>query len=319
MRMRLLISVISAQVVTSERMFKDLNAFIDALDKDRELARIPEPVSPDLEICAVTDRVSKSPGGGPALLFEKPTGFDMPVAINLYGSMKRMCMALGVPSLDESREGDRGADQPEDARRHARHAEDAADAGAAEGSDAEDGQQRAVPGSREEERHAGRDPDPEVLARGRRALHHAADGVHEGSRDRHAQHRHLPHAGVRRPHHRHALAAPQGRRAALPDRRADGEAARGRGGARRGSGAAVCRHRADAGGARRIAARRVSAPRARRAGQVRDGRSRGPRQRADHPRRLRRAAASAAAKGRSAITPASIRTPTTTRCSTSRA
>src|SRR5918912_3437928 len=82
-------------------MFKDLNAFIDALDKERELARISEAVDPKLEICAVTDRVSKSPGGGPALLFEKPTGFDMPVAINLYGSMKRMCMALGVRSLDD--------------------------------------------------------------------------------------------------------------------------------------------------------------------------------------------------------------------------
>ena len=46
-------------------MFKDLNDFIDTLDKERELARITEPVSPDLEICAVTDRVSKSPGGGP--------------------------------------------------------------------------------------------------------------------------------------------------------------------------------------------------------------------------------------------------------------
>ena len=81
-------------------MYGDINAFITALDQERELARIQEPVSPDLEICAVTDRVSKSPGGGPALLFESPKGFDMPVAINLYGSMKRMCMALGVPSLD---------------------------------------------------------------------------------------------------------------------------------------------------------------------------------------------------------------------------
>src|SRR3954453_14556455 len=81
-------------------MYRDLNAFIDALDKERELARITEPVSPDLEICAVTDRVSKSAGGGPALLFERPAGYSMPVAINLYGSMKRMCMALGVPSLD---------------------------------------------------------------------------------------------------------------------------------------------------------------------------------------------------------------------------
>ena len=57
--------------------------------------------SPDLEIAAVTDRVSKSPGGGPALLFERPTGFDIPVAVNLFGSMKRMCMALGVARLDD--------------------------------------------------------------------------------------------------------------------------------------------------------------------------------------------------------------------------
>src|SRR4249920_1351688 len=82
-------------------MYKDLNSFIDALDQERELARIQEPVSPDLEICAVTDRVSKSAGGGPALLFENPTGYAMPVAVNLYGSMKRMCMALGVKSLDD--------------------------------------------------------------------------------------------------------------------------------------------------------------------------------------------------------------------------
>src|SRR6266576_4039714 len=82
-------------------MYSDLNDFLADLDKRRELARVTEPVSPDLEIAAVTDRVSKSPGGGPALLFEKPTGFDMPVAINLYGSMKRMCMALGVKSLDD--------------------------------------------------------------------------------------------------------------------------------------------------------------------------------------------------------------------------
>src|SRR5689334_14678947 len=82
-------------------MFNDLNSFIEALDKERELARITEQVSPDLEICAVTDRVSKSPNGGPALLFERPTGFDVPVAINLFGSLKRTCMALGVKRLDD--------------------------------------------------------------------------------------------------------------------------------------------------------------------------------------------------------------------------
>jgi 4-hydroxy-3-polyprenylbenzoate decarboxylase len=82
-------------------MFKDLNEFIAAIDRERMLARISEPVSPDLEIAAITDRVSKSPGGGPALLFERPAGFNMPVAVNLFGSMRRMCLALGVNSLDE--------------------------------------------------------------------------------------------------------------------------------------------------------------------------------------------------------------------------
>src|SRR5512135_1228725 len=82
-------------------MFKDLNEFIAALDSKRMLARIDERVSPDLEIAAVADRVSKSPGGGPALLFEQPTGFDIPVASNIFGSMARMCLALGVNTLDD--------------------------------------------------------------------------------------------------------------------------------------------------------------------------------------------------------------------------
>src|SRR5512132_41516 len=82
-------------------MFNDINDFISELDTRRELARIAEPVSPDLEICAVVDRVSKSPGGGPALLFENPTGFDIPVGVNLFGSMSRVCLALGVKTLDD--------------------------------------------------------------------------------------------------------------------------------------------------------------------------------------------------------------------------
>ena len=82
-------------------MFNDLNEFIAVLDKERELARVTEQVSPNLEIAALTDRVSKSAGGGPALLFERPTGYDIPVAINLFGSLKRMCLALDVEKLDD--------------------------------------------------------------------------------------------------------------------------------------------------------------------------------------------------------------------------
>src|SRR6185436_7012129 len=82
-------------------MYPDLDDFIADLDKRTLLARVAEAVSPDLEIAAVTDRVCKSPNGGPALLFERPTGYDMPVATNLYGSNTRMCLALGVNTLDD--------------------------------------------------------------------------------------------------------------------------------------------------------------------------------------------------------------------------
>ena len=82
-------------------MYADLNDFLSDLDKRKLLARIKEPVSPDLEIAAVTDRTSKMAGGGPALLFEQPAGFNMPVASNVFGSLERMCLALGVKSLDE--------------------------------------------------------------------------------------------------------------------------------------------------------------------------------------------------------------------------
>ena len=82
-------------------MYSDLTDFLSDLDKRRLLARVAEPVSPDLEIAAVTDRTCKLPGGGPALLFEKPTGFDIAAVTNLYGSNERMCLALGVKTLDD--------------------------------------------------------------------------------------------------------------------------------------------------------------------------------------------------------------------------
>ncbi len=98
-------------------MYSDLNDFITDLDRRKLLARIAEPVSPDLEIAAVTDRACKSGGGGPALLFEKPAGFSMPVASNVFGSLERMCLALGVETLDDlGREIDAAHDAA-DARR----------------------------------------------------------------------------------------------------------------------------------------------------------------------------------------------------------
>src|SRR5678815_2559313 len=80
--------------------FKNLQHFIDTLEKSGELIRIKTFVDPKLEMAEITDRMSKQPGGGKALLFEN-TGYDFPVLMNAYGSEGRMCLALGVRHLDD--------------------------------------------------------------------------------------------------------------------------------------------------------------------------------------------------------------------------
>ncbi|MEP6904868.1 MAG: menaquinone biosynthesis decarboxylase [Gemmatimonadales bacterium] len=85
---------------------ENISQFIDAIDEAGELARISHPVAAKLELCEIADRVMKRPGGGRALLFENVTLDDgtrsaFPVAINLFGSMSRMSLALGVSSLEE--------------------------------------------------------------------------------------------------------------------------------------------------------------------------------------------------------------------------
>lgn len=81
--------------------FEDLESFITALRDAGELLEFREPVSVDQEIACAADRVSKLPGGGPALLFHRPTGPDgreyrAPVLINALGSEKRLSMVCGV-------------------------------------------------------------------------------------------------------------------------------------------------------------------------------------------------------------------------------
>lgn len=77
----------------------DLRAFIDVLERNKELVRVADPVDPELEITEIADRSVKN--GGPALLFENPKGSNMPVLINAFASMRRMELALGVSSVDE--------------------------------------------------------------------------------------------------------------------------------------------------------------------------------------------------------------------------
>ena len=85
---------------------RNLRAFLDDLERAGELVRVAEPVAARLEIAELADRAMKSPGGGPALLFEHPvladgSPSDFPVAINIFGSWKRMAMALGVSDIAE--------------------------------------------------------------------------------------------------------------------------------------------------------------------------------------------------------------------------
>ncbi|MBW1916858.1 MAG: menaquinone biosynthesis decarboxylase [Deltaproteobacteria bacterium] len=79
--------------------YPSLQHFIEVLEQKGELQRISEPVSPFLEITEITDRVCKR--GGPALLFENVPGYEMPVLMNAFGSLKRMCLALEVDYLGE--------------------------------------------------------------------------------------------------------------------------------------------------------------------------------------------------------------------------
>ncbi len=79
--------------------FKDLREFIAFLEGKKELRRIQAPVSCELEISEIADRVIKR--GGPALLFENVTGYDVPVLINMYGTEQRTAWALGVEQLED--------------------------------------------------------------------------------------------------------------------------------------------------------------------------------------------------------------------------
>ena len=82
--------------------YRDLRDWISALERAGELRRIHVEVDPILEITEITDRVSKSSDGGPALLFENVKGYrGWQVLINQFGSARRMRLALGVDSLDE--------------------------------------------------------------------------------------------------------------------------------------------------------------------------------------------------------------------------
>ena len=82
--------------------YADLREFLSQLESQGELKRIRAPVSPRLEMTEVCDRVLRA--GGPALLFERPTGYDVPVLANLFGTVGRVAAAMGVANEKQLRQ-----------------------------------------------------------------------------------------------------------------------------------------------------------------------------------------------------------------------
>ena len=83
-------------------MFRDLRDFIQALEAAGELKRITTEVDPDLEITEICDRTLKQQG--PALLFENPKGYSIPVLGNLFGTPKRVAMGMGQEDVSALRD-----------------------------------------------------------------------------------------------------------------------------------------------------------------------------------------------------------------------
>ena len=82
--------------------FSDFREFLDYLEQQGELKRITYPVNPYLEMTEIADRVLRNEG--PALLFENPIGYDMPVLCNLFGTAKRVAMGMGREDTSALRE-----------------------------------------------------------------------------------------------------------------------------------------------------------------------------------------------------------------------
>ena len=82
--------------------YKDLRDFLALLESKGELKRISQEIDPYLEMTEISDRTLRA--GGPALLFENPKGFDIPVLCNLFGTPKRVALGMGQEEVSALRE-----------------------------------------------------------------------------------------------------------------------------------------------------------------------------------------------------------------------
>src|SRR5215468_9818772 len=81
--------------------YRDLRDFVASLETSHELKRVRAEVSPNLEMTALSDRVLRQ--GGPALLFENPAGYRVPVLENLFGTPRRVALGMGAEDVSELR------------------------------------------------------------------------------------------------------------------------------------------------------------------------------------------------------------------------
>ena len=81
--------------------YQDLHGFLERLEALGELHRVHAEVDAQLEIAEITDRVSKSLSGNKALLFESVRGSVFPLVTNMFGSLRRICLALEVDELQD--------------------------------------------------------------------------------------------------------------------------------------------------------------------------------------------------------------------------
>ena len=92
-------STVLSEISQPKLRYRDLRQFLDLLRREGELHEITVPVDPELEITEIYDRIVKKEG--PALLFREVKGSSIPLVINLFGSRKRMNLALGAREIED--------------------------------------------------------------------------------------------------------------------------------------------------------------------------------------------------------------------------
>ena len=177
----------------------DLREWIALLEREGEASFAwPTEVDPYLEVTEIVDRTVPAPGGR---RFSSNTrrATDHQLLINQFGTERRMCLALGVGSLDDAAAKLGSVLEMQPPQGLAEKVRGLKTLKSIADSRTEDGSPRGSPRRRARRRRRGSRPpaDPALLARRPGAVHHAPRGGHARPQDGHAERRHVPHAGVR--------------------------------------------------------------------------------------------------------------------------